>query len=74
MVEVFLDTQQPYQHCLEVPDDLDDNTTVTVDVLNFRHHSKSVANNYCMFAQVSALTADETVLLVSDYITVRGVC
>lgn len=54
-VEVLLDTQQPYQHCLEIPAgaaDAGQPIRVEVEGLVFRHYSKSVANNYCVFAQV----------------------
>lgn len=48
---IACNTQQPYRHCLELP-----STSAGVDVriqgISFEHYSKSVANNYCIFAQV----------------------
>lgn len=50
-VVIACNTQQPYRHCLELP-----STSAGVDVrvqgISFEHYSKSVANNYCIFAQV----------------------
>jgi hypothetical protein len=49
VVEVVCDSQQPYRHCLEVQGA---GVQVVVQGLAFSHYSKSVANNYAVFAQV----------------------
>lgn len=55
-VEIVVQTQQPYKHCLEVPlgspDDGEQPLQVAVQGLKFTHYSKSVADNYCIFTQV----------------------
>eukprot|EP00775_Hariotina_reticulata_P009273 gene9273-9438_t len=50
-VEFVWETQQPYQHCLALPADCSPDTCVQVQNVMFSHYSKSVANNYCIFAQ-----------------------
>jgi hypothetical protein len=50
-VVITCSTQQPYRHCLEVPSS-SQAVEVTVQGIHFEHYSKSVANNYCIFAQV----------------------
>lgn len=46
-------TQQPYRHCLEVASGGSDGPAdVTIKGIAFEHSSKSVANNYCVYAQV----------------------
>lgn len=54
-VVIACDTQQPYVHCLEVPSSSSSSggrLDVRVRGIWFEHFSKSVANNYCIFAQV----------------------
>jgi hypothetical protein len=46
-VELVCETQQPYQHCLEVQ-----GGQVVVHGIRCIHSSKSVANNFAVFAQV----------------------
>jgi hypothetical protein len=53
-VMINCSTQQPYRHCLEVPSS-GEAVEVTVQGICFEHYSKSVANNYCIFAQVCKL-------------------
>lgn len=48
---IMCNTQQPYRHCLEVPSS-SQGIDVLVRGIRFEHSSKSVANNYCVFAQV----------------------
>jgi hypothetical protein len=50
-VVITCNTQQPYRHCLEVPDG-SQGVEIKVRGIRFAHYSKSVANNYCIFAQV----------------------
>lgn len=50
---ITCNTQLPYRHCLEVPAGASgQGVEVTVQGIRFEHYSKSVANNYCIFAQV----------------------
>lgn len=52
---IACDTQQPYVHCLEVPSSSSSSggrLDVRVKGIWFEHFSKSVANNYCIVAQV----------------------
>lgn len=56
-VVIACDTQQPYLHCLQVPSNSSSSSSggrldVRVRGVWFEHYSKSVANNYCVFAQV----------------------
>jgi hypothetical protein len=56
-VVITCNTQQPYIHCLEVPSSSSQDCQVVVQGISFEHYSKSVANNYCIFAQVRAVAS-----------------
>lgn len=51
-VELLCNTQQPYQHCLEISSQ---DAQVVVQGIAFQHYSPSVANNYALFVFVSEL-------------------
>jgi hypothetical protein len=61
-VEVAVNTTEPYQHCLTVQQSSSNSGSngeaaaagsVVVQGLTFSHYSKSVADNYAVFVQVS---------------------
>jgi hypothetical protein len=63
-VEVTVNTLEPYQHCLTVQQpsssssssgEASDTASVVVQGLTFSHYSKSVADNYAVFVQVSGI-------------------
>ena len=55
VVELRLQTQQPYVHCLALIDGSRADALVVVEGLRLRHSSKSVANNYAAYVQVRLL-------------------